>query len=177
MKKIVLIAISAMLLWSCGSTSSSTEAENDSAPPLERVVKSEAIVYKDSTTQQIYQSYQSVKDALVSDDFNAAKAQNTALITALMNKKGCETTASVAEKMKEATDIKAFRRLFTMLNVELVPFFKHQALVSGKVYEQYCPMANNGEGANWISNANQVRNPYYGAEMLDCGNVVDSLSK
>jgi uncharacterized protein DUF3347 len=44
-----------------------------------------------------------------------------------------------------------------------------------KVYYQYCPMAFNNKGAYWISNTLQIRNPYFGAEMLECGNVADSL--
>ncbi|RYG53246.1 MAG: DUF3347 domain-containing protein [Chitinophagaceae bacterium] len=35
------------------------------------------------------------------------------------------------------------------------------------VYLQYCPMAK----ASWLSNENEIRNPYYGTAMLTCGEV------
>jgi hypothetical protein len=28
------------------------------------------------------------------------------------------------------------------------------------VYVQFCPMANGGEGANWLSKENAVKNPF-----------------
>jgi hypothetical protein len=28
------------------------------------------------------------------------------------------------------------------------------------VYVQFCPMANDGEGANWLSKENAVKNPF-----------------
>jgi len=43
------------------------------------------------------------------------------------------------------------------------------------VYYQFCPMANKGKGANWLSLENKVKNPYYGSRMLSCGKVVETL--
>jgi hypothetical protein len=30
--------------------------------------------------------------------------------------------------------------------------------------------------ANWLSNEKQVKNPYYGSAMLNCGKVVDTIN-
>ena len=38
-----------------------------------------------------------------------------------------------------------------------------------QLYYQYCPMAFDDEGAYWISNEKQIRNPYFGDKMLKCG--------
>lgn len=38
-------------------------------------------------------------------------------------------------------------------------------------YVQYCPMANQNKGAEWLSASQTVENPYYGAGMLGCGEV------
>ena len=43
------------------------------------------------------------------------------------------------------------------------------------VYYQFCPMANGGKGANWLSKENAVKNPYYGAQMMTCGKVVETI--
>jgi Cu(I)/Ag(I) efflux system membrane fusion protein len=39
------------------------------------------------------------------------------------------------------------------------------------VYYQFCPMANNDQGAYWLSTEESIRNPYYGDMMLECGEV------
>lgn len=39
------------------------------------------------------------------------------------------------------------------------------------LYRTHCPMAMDGEGADWMSEFEEVKNPYYGEEMLDCGSV------
>jgi Cu(I)/Ag(I) efflux system membrane fusion protein len=42
---------------------------------------------------------------------------------------------------------------------------------AGKVYMLHCPMAAGGEGAGWLQADKEVRNPYYGPSMLNCGEV------
>ncbi len=39
------------------------------------------------------------------------------------------------------------------------------------LYVQFCPMANNNQGATWISKEENIVNPYFGDVMLTCGNV------
>jgi hypothetical protein len=43
------------------------------------------------------------------------------------------------------------------------------------IYYQYCPMANKGKGANWLSMENKIKNPYYGTQMLTCGKVLETI--
>lgn len=43
------------------------------------------------------------------------------------------------------------------------------------IYYQFCPMANDGKGANWLSKENVIKNPYYGSEMLHCGKTVEII--
>ncbi len=43
------------------------------------------------------------------------------------------------------------------------------------LYLQYCPMANNDQGANWLSNYSEIRNPYFGDMMLKCGETQDTI--
>ena len=40
-----------------------------------------------------------------------------------------------------------------------------------KLYQDYCPMYDDGKGAVWISEAKAIKNPYYGGKMLTCGSV------
>ena len=42
---------------------------------------------------------------------------------------------------------------------------------SQKLYQDHCPMFNDGKGAVWISETKAIKNPYYGNQMLSCGSV------
>ena len=48
-------------------------------------------------------------------------------------------------------------------------------LSAGALYLEYCPMANNNEGAYWLSNEKQIKNPYFGDMMLKCGSVKETI--
>jgi Cu(I)/Ag(I) efflux system membrane fusion protein len=44
-----------------------------------------------------------------------------------------------------------------------------------KLYRVICPMAFNEQGAYWLSEFKEIKNPYFGKKMLSCGEIVDSL--
>lgn len=43
------------------------------------------------------------------------------------------------------------------------------------LYKVFCPMYDDNKGAYWISDSKEIKNPYYGAEMLTCGEVQEEL--
>lgn len=43
------------------------------------------------------------------------------------------------------------------------------------VYLDLCPMFGDGSGVRWLSGTRAISNPYYGAQMPDCGEVTDSV--
>ncbi|RPD51141.1 MULTISPECIES: DUF3347 domain-containing protein [Chitinophagaceae] len=45
------------------------------------------------------------------------------------------------------------------------------------LYHAHCPMAKNNEGAMWLSEAKEINNPYFGAQMLECGTVEEVIHK
>ena len=44
------------------------------------------------------------------------------------------------------------------------------------LYYQFCPMAKNGDGANWLSSTKEIINPYMGQRMLNCGRTEETLN-
>jgi membrane fusion protein, copper/silver efflux system len=42
-------------------------------------------------------------------------------------------------------------------------------------YVAFCPMYDNDRGANWLSEFEQIKNPYFGSMMLRCGEVRETL--
>jgi Cu(I)/Ag(I) efflux system membrane fusion protein len=45
------------------------------------------------------------------------------------------------------------------------------------VYKEYCPMAFDNKGAYWLSESEEIRNPYFGKSMLTCGEVTTTYLK
>ncbi len=64
----------------------------------------------------------------------------------------------------------------TALSADIIALMKHTDVNSGNLYVQHCPMANEGEGGYWLAAEKEVRNPYYGDEMLNCGAVKETIS-
>ncbi|HET8837784.1 MAG TPA: efflux RND transporter periplasmic adaptor subunit [Flavobacteriaceae bacterium] len=75
----------------------------------------------------------------------------------------------------ENDDIENQRSHFVILNQNMVPLVVNIEAADQQLYIQNCPMANNNNGAFWISTEKEIRNPYYGDAMLTCGSVIDSL--
>ncbi len=73
-----------------------------------------------------------------------------------------------------ASTIKDFRGYFIDLSTTMVELTKQYSL-SDVRYVQFCPMANAGNGAYWISEDAEIRNPYYGDMMLRCGETIEEL--
>ena len=155
------------------------------APKTEESVKTDSsstpasvpVELTDTNTDQVYEHYIHLKDLLVAS--NSAKAQKAAseLAAALGKIDGCENTATMALKIAGATDLKEQRFQFTSLSSDIIAMLKHTEFKSGSMYVQYCPMANDGDGGYWLASEKEIRNPYYGDEMLNCGEVKETITK
>jgi hypothetical protein len=44
-----------------------------------------------------------------------------------------------------------------------------------RIYANYCPMYNDDKGAIWLSETEEIKNPYYGSVMLTCGKVTETI--
>ena len=71
-----------------------------------------------------------------------------------------------------AKGIESLRESFEAVSnsmLTIVREFGHDA--SANLVEAYCPMAFNDAGASWLQEGRDIRNPYFGASMLSCGDV------
>ncbi|CAM5210443.1 efflux RND transporter periplasmic adaptor subunit [Alishewanella longhuensis] len=80
-----------------------------------------------------------------------------------------------AEDLNQITELEAARALYYRHNLGLLRFAELGVLAQGW-YEAYCPMAREGEGASWLQPDSELRNPYFGAMMLRCGDIVRQFS-
>ena len=131
--------------------------------------------FKNDTVGQVYNHYIKLKDALVNADVKAAETAANELAIALHTIQGCENTAQNALEIGKSADIKDQRSRFISLSSDVIAMFKNTDLTSGSVFVQYCPMANDGKGAYWLASNKEIKNPYYGDEMLDCGEVKQEI--
>ncbi len=132
--------------------------------------------------------YLEIKDYLVADDDANARNAAKSLLTAL--KEVDMTRLSGAAHMKWMTLSKAIQESGEAIagsdNLEKCRdgFILLSESMQGAVelfgsgmdlYVIHCPMANNKQGANWLSQSKEIQNPFYGSKMLKCGKVVKSI--
>jgi Cu(I)/Ag(I) efflux system membrane fusion protein len=84
---------------------------------------------------------------------------------------------SHTEKIADLEKVEEQRKQFDFLSQVLINTIKVFGISEGKFFVQHCPMANNDKGADWLSDAKEIRNPYFGDVMLTCGMVQDTITK
>ncbi|HET8855446.1 MAG TPA: DUF3347 domain-containing protein, partial [Salinimicrobium sp.] len=81
-----------------------------------------------------------------------------------------------ARLTKEAKSIEEKRENFVSISSSLIKLV--QAFGSDQpLFVDHCPMANSDRGAYWLSEVEEIRNPYFGDAMLTCGEVVLEINK
>lgn len=137
------------------------------------------------------EAYFELKNALVADDTEEARNASQQVAVAL-NKvdmqlvKGdahahwMELKAEAGEALqgiRKASGIQAVRKQFMALSETMLEITESFGLEKDKVYRQYCPMAFGDQGAFWLSETEEIFNPYFGEEMLRCGEVRATYEK
>ncbi|MCK9437396.1 MAG: DUF3347 domain-containing protein, partial [Synergistaceae bacterium] len=87
-----------------------------------------------------------------------------------------ETLNSTINTINRSADINKQRQEFARFNLVFYKSLKMFGLEEVTAYYQYCPMANNNQGAYWLSETKDIRNPYFGKDMLDCGETKEKIS-
>lgn len=150
----------------------------------------ETSVSKQETDQleAVFNSYFAVKDALVKTDGSSASLQAKNLLAALkavkMGQLSPEEHAVWMKVMKDLTtdtehilgtkDPSHQREHFASLSANMYELIK-VSKPETPVYFQHCPMYNDGKGADWLSKESAIKNPYYGAQMMNCGKTVETI--
>lgn len=175
MKKYIGIAIVSTFI-ACTTHDKHGESAVDSTAKTDTVALNTEVELADPKVENIYKGYISLKNSLVSSNAAAAHQTATDLSVSLKAFEGCENTALIADKIAGTGDIKLQRKEFTALSSDVIAMFKHTDLKKGTIYVQHCPMANNGDGGDWLSSEKKIRNPYYGDKMLECGAVLEAIT-
>jgi membrane fusion protein, copper/silver efflux system len=135
--------------------------------------------------QPLFENYFILKVALANDDFEKAKETSVAMNNSLgkvdMNLfKGDahsqwmqQSTALKAalQHIEHLSDIKAIREKFIKISYSMIAIAESFSPLSTTIYVQHCPMADSNKGADWMSQDKEIRNPYFGQAMIDCGEI------
>jgi hypothetical protein len=138
--------------------------------------------------QPVFENYFQLKDALVKSSGKTAAGESAELLAAIKAVKmesltSTEHTAWMkalneltedAEHISETNDVGHQRDHFMTLSKNVYELLKVSKSAT-PVYYQFCPMANKGKGANWLSLESGIKNPYYGSQMLTCGKTVETI--
>lgn len=130
----------------------------------------------------VVESYFLIKNNLVKDQMptNAVQTLTQALAkvstdgTGKDNAKWEKIKSGLTEataKIKASKDIASARTHFSSLSTQVIKLTETYKLNTAVVYKDYCPMAFDNKGGYWLSETEDIKNPYFGASMLTCGEV------
>lgn len=186
MKPVINLAIILTLITlfaACGNTQKPAEADPHAGhnhdqgeghtAPMEQAAAGVSI--KDDKLNAVYQHYIHLTNALVNGDVAEAKVAASAIELGAKEVAGGTALVTLASKITAAADIDAQRTVFSDLSNDFIARVKASGLNSGEVYVEYCPMALHDKGASWLSNQKEIRNPYFGANMMTCGEVKETI--
>ncbi len=76
----------------------------------------------------------------------------------------------------QAKDIKQQRMHFAILSKVMFDAVKTIEIPGQTIYYQHCPMFNQDHGGSyWLSKQEDINNPYFGNDMLNCGETVETM--
>ncbi len=134
-----------------------------------------------TATTPILKAYLQLKEELVADDAKSAAETGEALVIALNQMDAASFSTSQKSELRDIienatqhataiskTALDLQRTHFKLLSAEIIDMMA----ITGSpftLYEQFCPMYDNGSA--WLSANKEIKNPYYGSKMLNCGVV------
>lgn len=136
-------------------------------------MKQTLLEFSDENVTNTYAHYEHVKNVLVGSNPGDAQKGAEMLNEALSKVEGSGMALLASQKIAATDNLKLQRKAFSELSNEMETLLRGK-ITSGKLYKDFCPMALNG-GAYWLSSIKDIRNPYYGAQMLSCGKVAEVI--
>ncbi len=136
----------------------------------------------------VFDAYFDLKDALVASDAKKAAERATALsaVVKAVPMDGMdadlhavwmqvmEPLANTSAGIASRTGLEEQRKAFAELTEPMFALVKARP-GSTPIYLDHCPMYEGG--ADWLSRDKAIRNPFYGAQMMSCGSVKETIVK
>ncbi|MGB8705469.1 MAG: DUF3347 domain-containing protein, partial [Gillisia sp.] len=165
-----------------GSCKNETKNENRTVNKLAKKEKKLLSEAETSNSVILINDYLDLKNALVADNSLEATKSAKKILDALAHFDPSGYPEKQIELKHILGDLKVYseeiamsegklqhqREQFEMLSKNMLALIK----ITGSdktLYQDFCPMFNNGKGAVWLSEMKEIKNPYYGRKMPGCG--------
>ena len=200
MKNIIIgLALAATILPACNnSNNKNTDAKQDAENKDTSMVAQPSAIHDTASTQttsvfpakEIIAGYLQLKNALAKDNGKEAAAAGNTIVATLAKvdmksllQEQMKSYMDIADDLKEHAEhiganpgkLDHQREHFIMLSKDMADFVKTFGNGGQTLYKDFCPMANDGKGAIWISEVKEIKNPYLGSKMPDCGSVKETI--
>jgi Cu(I)/Ag(I) efflux system membrane fusion protein len=140
----------------------------------------------------VISAYIILKDALTNDDpieaqkqpkniTKALKEVDMLLLSGVAHKVWMEELKTInasIEAIQSTKNIESQRKAFVELSQKLSDVVNDFGIITMNrkpLYLEFCPMANNDKGAYWLSYDKEIKNPYFGEQMLSCGEIIKTF--
>jgi hypothetical protein len=177
MKKVnsvVMIVVATILLAFATSCNGNKDKRQDSQTDVSEAERNDdKSDQMQSEMSTVLSAYIDIKNSLVED--NAEGAQNAAK-DIMQAREMSDEMKNHLSKIAESADLKEQRKYFSLLSTQLYELSKSGKITDKTLYWTHCPMAMDGDGANWLSMSEKIRNPYMGQRMPKCGSVQETIS-
>ena len=125
----------------------------------------------------ILMNYMKIKDALVASANEKVSLLAKNFLNDLKNEMNpsSEALSQAVGSLSNALDLDTQRQAFKSVTEVLTQWVK-ASNTQETLFVQFCPMAFKGQGANWLSRSEEIKNPYFGAMMLNCGRIDEKIN-
>lgn len=199
MKKLILSSLLlVVVLISCNqknkqeqkvNTTEETEVKAEETEAADEITEVSDAVKASVATEAIINGYLKIKNALSNDKSKEATTAATDFVNAVLATNSEKIDSKLIDKYKTITEsAKKQADLIVSNDGKIAEQRTHFAVLSKditnliatfgtdkKLYQDYCPMYNEGKNGYWISEIKEIRNPYYGSEMLSCGGMIKEI--
>ena len=162
-----------------------TKENNPSLKEEVNVKEKDTKVVAINLINDIIIDYINLKNKLTKDDTNGAAVEGKKLFASFkkidansLNAKQKAEYLDIAESAKENAEhigdntgkLDHQREHFAILSKDISDLITLLGS-NQKLYQDYCPMYDNGKGAVWVSKTKEIENPYFGKKMSTCGTI------
>ena len=186
-----LIASSVLALTACNGNAEKKSETTAHADHATETVPSigDATSNEQGNFSELYAHYQHLTFALSSDNDKEAANASKGMLEALSKIKSDGFSAEDKTTYEDiAADIKEHAEHISD-NVGNIAHQREHLVTLSKdfydiakefgtekpLYKVFCPMYNDNKGAYWLSDSKEIKNPYYGEEMITCGEIQEEI--
>lgn len=151
------------------------------------------IVVQDEFKKQltkVVENYFALKNSLVKSNTTNAEKESEKLLNSIKkvdmslleedaHVKWMSSKNDLTELLKKnnsSFDLEEYRINFQKISGKIIDLTESFGINKDFVYVQFCPMAFDDKGAFWLSETEEILNPYFGDDMLNCGETKRKIS-